>query len=88
MSEGNEQSGEADRKTIRARADFRYLARTSPPIPDALMQEAHRLIEADRENPKDPVPPSRTNWPPDPYAPTAESNATDQYMKAADQFKN
>ena len=57
MSEGNEQSGEADRKTIGARADFRNLARTSPPIPDALMQEAHRLIEADREDPKDPVPP-------------------------------
>jgi len=57
MSEGNEQSGEADRKTIGARADFRYLARTSPPIPDALIQEAHRLIEADREDPKDPVPP-------------------------------
>ena len=53
MSEGNEQSGEADRKTIRARADFRYLARTSPPIPDALMQEAHRLIEADRERTRD-----------------------------------
>jgi hypothetical protein len=57
MSERNEQTGEADRETIRARADLRYLARTSPPIPDALMQEAHRLIEADRENPKDPVPP-------------------------------
>jgi hypothetical protein len=38
MSEGDEQSGEADQKTIGARADFRYLARTSPPIPDALMQ--------------------------------------------------
>ena len=25
---------------------------------------------------------------PDPYAPPAEINATDQYMKAADQFKN
>jgi hypothetical protein len=56
VSERNEQIGEADAK-IRARADLRYLARTSPPIPDALMQEAHRLIEADRENPKDPVPP-------------------------------
>ena len=56
MSERNEQTGEADRETIRARADLRYLARTSPPIPDALMQEAHRLIEADRENPTDPVP--------------------------------
>ena len=50
MSERSEQTGEADRETIRARADQRYLARTSPPIPDALMQEAHRLIEADREN--------------------------------------
>jgi hypothetical protein len=49
MSECNEQTGEADRETIRARADLRYLARTSPPIPDALMQEAHRLIEATRE---------------------------------------
>jgi hypothetical protein len=57
MSERSEQTGEADRETIRARADLRYLARTSPPIPDALMQEAHRLIEADREDPKDPVPP-------------------------------
>jgi hypothetical protein len=50
MSERNEQTGEADRETIGARANLRYLARTSPPIPDALMQEAHRLIEADREN--------------------------------------
>ena len=45
MSEHNEQTGEADRETIRARADLRYLARTSPPIPDVLMQEAHRLIQ-------------------------------------------
>ena len=57
MSECNEENDEAHRETIRARADLRYLARTSPPIPDALMQEAHRLIEADRENPKDSVPP-------------------------------
>jgi hypothetical protein len=35
MSERNEQTGEADRETIRARADLRYLAPTSPPIPDA-----------------------------------------------------
>ena len=63
MSERNEQTGEADRETIRARADLRYLARTSPPIPDVLMQEAHRLIEADREEPKTRFPPSRTNWP-------------------------
>ena len=65
MSERNEENDEADREANRARADLRYLARTSPPIPDALMQEAHRLIEADGENPKDPVPPSRTNWPDD-----------------------
>jgi hypothetical protein len=49
MNERNEENDEADAK-IRARADLRYLARTSPPIPDAAMQEAHRLIEADREN--------------------------------------
>jgi hypothetical protein len=29
---------------------MRYLARTSPPIPDAAMQEAHWLIEANTEN--------------------------------------
>jgi hypothetical protein len=29
---------------------MRYLARTSPPIPDAAMQEAHRLIEASTKN--------------------------------------
>ena len=57
MSQRKEENDETDAKTIRARADLRYLARTSPPIPDALMQEAHRLIEADREDPKDPVPP-------------------------------
>jgi hypothetical protein len=50
MSERNEEYDEADRETIRARADLRYLTRTSPPIPDAAMQEAHGLIEADREN--------------------------------------
>jgi hypothetical protein len=50
MCERNEENDEADAKTIRARADLRYLARTSPPIPDALMQEAHRLIEADKAN--------------------------------------
>jgi hypothetical protein len=50
MSERNEENDEADAKTIRARADLRSIARTSPPIPDALMQEAHKLIEADREN--------------------------------------
>jgi hypothetical protein len=52
MSERNEENDEADAKTIRARAlaDWRYLARTSPPVPDAAMQEAHRLIEADKGN--------------------------------------
>jgi len=52
MSERNEENDEANGQAIGARAlaDLRYLARTSPPIPDALMQEAHRLIEADREN--------------------------------------
>jgi hypothetical protein len=50
MSERSEQTGQEDRETIRARADLRYLARASPPIPDALMQEAHRLIEADKGN--------------------------------------
>ena len=50
MSERNEENDEADAKTIRARADLRYLARTSPPIPDAAMQEAHWLIEANTEN--------------------------------------
>jgi hypothetical protein len=48
MSERNEQSGKEDRETIRARADLRYLARTSPPIPDTAMQEAHKLIELTR----------------------------------------
>jgi hypothetical protein len=54
MSEPNEQNNEADGKAIRVRAsaDWRYLARTSPPIPDAAMEEAHRLIEADRKNTK------------------------------------
>jgi hypothetical protein len=41
--------GSLEKAIIRARAELRYLARTSPPIPDALMQEAHRLIEADRD---------------------------------------
>jgi hypothetical protein len=48
VSERNEENDEANGQAIRARADLRYLARTSPPIPDALMQEAHRLIEADK----------------------------------------
>ena len=38
-----------DATTIRPRSDLSYLARTSPPIPDAAMQEAHKLIEADKE---------------------------------------
>jgi hypothetical protein len=50
MSNRNQQTSEADQETIKACADQRYLARTSPPIPDAAMQEAQRLIEADREN--------------------------------------
>ena len=50
MSERDEENAEANGQAIGARADLRYLARTSPPIPDALMQEAHRLIQADREN--------------------------------------
>ena len=38
-----------DARTIRPRSDLSYLARTSPPIPDAEMQEARELIEADKE---------------------------------------
>jgi hypothetical protein len=51
MSERNGQIGMADQEEIAAPAlaALRYLARTSPPIPDAAMQEAHRLIEADTE---------------------------------------
>jgi hypothetical protein len=49
MSERNAQNGEADVPAIEARplSDLRYLARTSPPIPDVLLQEAHKLIETD-----------------------------------------
>jgi hypothetical protein len=47
VGERNEQIGNADRQTTRARGDLSYLARTSPPIPDAAMQEAHKLIEAE-----------------------------------------
>jgi len=50
MSERNEESDKANGQAIGARADLRYLAWTSPPIPNALMQEAHRLIEADKAN--------------------------------------
>jgi hypothetical protein len=50
MSERNGQLGKADGQEIAAPtlAPVRYLARTSPPIPDEKMQEAHKLIEADR----------------------------------------
>jgi hypothetical protein len=34
MSERNEENDEANGQAIRARADLRYLARTSPPIPE------------------------------------------------------
>jgi hypothetical protein len=52
MSERNGQLSKADGEEIAvpALAGMRYLARTSPPIPDAAMQEAHRLIEANTEN--------------------------------------
>jgi hypothetical protein len=45
MSERNA-SGKADVPAIKARpsGDLRYLGRTSPPIPDMLIQEAHKLI--------------------------------------------
>jgi hypothetical protein len=45
-------SGKADLPAIKARplGDLRYLVRTSPPIPDVLIQEAHKLIEADEAN--------------------------------------
>jgi hypothetical protein len=46
MSERHAQNGEA----VRPLADLRYLAQTSRPIPDVLMQEAHKLIEADKAN--------------------------------------
>ena len=49
ISKRNEEIDGADAKTIRPRSDLSYLARTSPPIPDAAMQEAHKLIEADKE---------------------------------------
>jgi hypothetical protein len=52
MSERNGQFGRGDAEEIAvpALAGMRYLARTSPPIPDAAMLEAHRLIEANTEN--------------------------------------
>jgi hypothetical protein len=47
MSERHTRNGEAEVRTIKARplADLRYPARPSPPIPDVLMQEAHKLID-------------------------------------------
>jgi len=50
MSERNAQNGEADEPAIKAGplADLRYLARTSPPIPDVLMREAHKLMTTRR----------------------------------------
>ena len=52
MSERNRQLGRADGEDIAVPAltGMHYLARTSPPIPDAAMQEAHWLIEANTEN--------------------------------------
>ena len=52
MSERNGQLSKADGEGIAvpALAGMRYLARTSAPIPDAAMQEAHWLIEANTEN--------------------------------------
>ena len=52
MSKRNRQLGRADGEEIAVPAltGMRYLARTSPPIPDAAMQEAHWLIEANTEN--------------------------------------
>ena len=51
MSERKGQLGRSDNEGIAAPAlaALPYLARKSPPIPDAAMQEAHRLIEADTE---------------------------------------
>jgi hypothetical protein len=52
MSERNGQLGKADGREIATPtlAPVRYLARTSPPLPDEKMQEAHKLIEADSGN--------------------------------------
>jgi hypothetical protein len=52
MSEHNGQNGEADVPTIKARpvSDLRHLTRPAPPIPDVLLQEAHKLIETDNAN--------------------------------------
>jgi hypothetical protein len=47
MSERHAQNGEAEVQAITTRplADLRYPARPSPPLPDVLMQEAHKLID-------------------------------------------
>ena len=47
MSERHAQKREAEVQAIEARplARLRHLARPSPPIPDVLMQEAHKLID-------------------------------------------
>jgi hypothetical protein len=52
MSEHNAQNGEAVVPAIKARplSDLRYLTRPAPPIPDVLLQEAHKLIETDDAN--------------------------------------
>ena len=53
MSDRNEQIGKADGDVAirtHALADMRYMARTSPPIPDTAMQEARQLIEANSGN--------------------------------------
>ena len=51
MSERNGQRGRAEPEEIAAPvlATVRHVAPTSPPLPDAAMQEAHRLIEAHTE---------------------------------------
>ena len=52
MSDRQAQNGNADVPANKARPspDLRYLARTSPPIPDVLIRQAHKLIEADEAN--------------------------------------
>ena len=52
MSDRNSQNGKAGVPAIKARpsSDLRYPGRTSPPIPDVLIQEAHKLVEAGEAN--------------------------------------
>jgi len=50
MSEHNAQNGEAGVPAIKARPVLRYPARPAPPIPDVLLQEAHKLIETHDAN--------------------------------------